>query len=162
MNDEKDKSRLEVVLAAYGADPARWPEDERISLLLEVKEIELEQQTREAKEIDFVLGAAHAPAMPHGAIERLMSKTNSGTQKCAEIVELSARRAAPPRPMVLEFLPAGVAIAACLLLGVFIGTSQFAEQYLPVGSMVAANEADFQDDGILDLNGDGFEDGEVL
>jgi hypothetical protein len=45
---------------------------------------------------------------------------------------------------------------------VLIGTSQLAEQYLPVGTNVATNNSISQDGTLLDLEDGSYEDGDVL
>jgi len=62
------KTRLAEVLAAYGADPARWPAAERARLEALVRSDP--QLLVEAREIDRVLARAAQPAVPAGAAAR--------------------------------------------------------------------------------------------
>ena len=66
------KTRLAEVLAAYGADPARWPAAERDRLLVLVASDPA--LLAEALEIDRVLARAPLPKIPAGAVMRLMER----------------------------------------------------------------------------------------
>ena len=161
MNNDENMKRLELVLDAYGADPQRWPADERETLVREAKSPEGLALMAEAAGIDAMLNALPQPAMPAGALERMMA-TVPGRETSAEIVDFSTVRKSGKNQMFREFVPAAVAVAACLVLGVMLGTSQLAEQYLPANMVVASNDTTLQDGSVLDLDDGGFEDGEVL
>lgn len=160
MNIKDSNERLRRVLEAYGADPAKWPEEERIELMLALRAGQADKELREAAVLDRALALTPRPAAPHNGVARLMEAL--GADAPQNVVKLDTSRTPPAALSVKGFLPASLAIAACLLLGVFMGGTQFGAQYLPVGAIVAANDADVQGDDFLDFDGDGFDDGELL
>src|SRR5262249_6594923 len=93
------RTRLAEVLAAYGADPARWRAAERERLMAHVENApELQALLSEAREIDQVLARARAPAVPAGAANRLMAR--AGQQKPKATVIPFERARARPRPSI--------------------------------------------------------------
>lgn len=60
-----DLARLEALLAAYGADPARWPDDERdAALALLARSAEARALRDAAARLDAALDAVPAPEPP--------------------------------------------------------------------------------------------------
>jgi hypothetical protein len=161
MSEHEKTDRLTQVLNAYGADPARWPGEEREALLREARSGDVEAELRDAGEIDAVLNAAPLLKMPAGALERMMDAVET-SENDADIVNLEDFRKTRKQRILREIVPTITAIAACLVLGVLIGTSQLAEQYLPVGTNVATNNSISQDGTLLDLEDGSYEDGDVL
>ena len=131
MRDESE--RLRDVLAAYGADPARWPDGDRkdMSHLIETSE----ENYRDALSIDRLLQLAGAPELRFGAGDRV-------------IRHVHALRAAAHRP-VLRWT-AALPLAASLLLGIYLGGQEDAGAWLP--GIVQASTVDDGDD---DLTGVG-------
>lgn len=118
------RTRLAEVLAAYGADPARWPLSEREGLLAHVENApELAALLAEAREIDRVLARTRAPQVPAGAVARLMAE--AARQKPGAAVIPFDRPRARPRPSIWSW-GAAAALAASLGLGIFLGTTNFA------------------------------------
>lgn len=118
------RTRLREVLAAYGADPARWPvsERDRLTALIE-KEPEL---LAEALEIDKVLARVRAPQVPEGAAARLLAQ--AGQRKPEATVIPFDRARARPRPSIWSW-GAAAALAASFGLGIFLGTTNFAARF---------------------------------
>ena len=115
------KTRLAEVLAAYGADPARWPAAERDRLqALVQRQPEL---LAEALEIDRVLARATRPQIPAGATARLMEQ--AGRRKPAPNVIPLDRARPKARPSIWSW-GAGAALAASFACGIFLGTTNFA------------------------------------
>lgn len=116
------RTRLAEILAAYGADPARWPVSERRGL-----EAVLQRQPEllaEALEIDRVLAQATPPQAPAGAKARLLARLAETPQQ-VNVVTLGPARA-KPRSSVWSWGTAA-ALAASFAVGIFLGnTTNFA------------------------------------
>lgn len=108
-----ERKRVHELLAAYGTDAERWPAGER-HLARRIGEAE----RTEAARIDAWLGAARAPDVPAGALERLEARLPGGN-----VVNLAARRAPAPLPSMW----AGAALAASLAIGIYLGGSGLAD-----------------------------------
>jgi hypothetical protein len=118
------RTRLAEVLAAYGADPACWPAAERDRLMSHVQNApELQALVAEAREIDEILALAKAPAVPSGAVARLLAQAGQQKPKAAVIPFDRARTR--PRPSIWSW-GAAAALAAAFGLGIFLGTTNFA------------------------------------
>jgi hypothetical protein len=112
------RTRLAEVLAAYGADPARWPASEREQLMAVAdKEPHL---VAEAREIDQVLVRAKSPIVPQGAAARLLERAGLDQLK-PKVIALDRARARPgSSPWSWG---AAAALAASFAFGIFIGTA---------------------------------------
>jgi hypothetical protein len=121
------RTRLAEVLAAYGADPARWPAAERDRLMARAESAsDLQFLLIEAREIDRILASARALAEPAGAMGRLMQR--AGQQK-PEAAVIPFDKARPrPRPSIWSW-GAAAALAASFGLGIFLGTTNFATHF---------------------------------
>lgn len=110
------RTRLAEVLAAYGADPARWPASERVRLqpLLD-KEPGL---LAEASEIDRVLARAVPPAPSIHGKAQLLARIAQEKQK-VNVVPFERARARP-RPSIWSWGTAA-ALAASFAFGIFLG-----------------------------------------
>ena len=104
-------NRLQEVLAAYGTDPAHWPDADRLELV-DVMAASTDQIS-EADEIDRVLAAAGKPSVPTGGQARL-----------AELA-----RQTPQEEPVENYQTFGVSrfaamttLAASLFVGIYMGT----------------------------------------
>lgn len=118
------KTRLAEVLAAYGADPARWPAVERDRLLALVESES--GLLGEAQEIDRVLArAASSPKIPAGAAARLLERAGQDRPR-PNVVPLD--RARPGQQPSIWSWGAAAALAASFACGIFIGTTNFASQ----------------------------------
>lgn len=113
-----NEARVKTLIDAYGADPARWPQEERAEAAALLARLpELEAYRNEALLLDTLL-KAHAAALPDAAlIER--------------VVAARPRRAREnPLRALIEFLlpgeaawiPAG-ALAASMAFGIYVGMS---------------------------------------
>jgi hypothetical protein len=115
------KTRLAEVLAAYGADPARWPAAERDRLLALVeKEPGL---VADAIEIDRVLARAASPKVPAGAAARLMARAG---QKRPSPSVVPFDRVRPRQQPSIWSWGAAAALAASFACGIFLGATNFA------------------------------------
>lgn len=110
------RTRLAEVLAAYGADPARWPASERAGLqALLASEPEL---LAEASEIDRVLARAAMPAPSVQGKAQLLARIAREKPK-ADVVPFERARARP-RPSIWSWGTAA-ALAASFAFGIFLG-----------------------------------------
>jgi hypothetical protein len=121
------RTRLAEVLAAYGADPARWPAAERVPLMAYVEsKPDLQALLIEAREIDQVLAGAKTPSVPAGAAARLLAQAEQQIPK-ATVIPFD-RAQARPRPAIWSW-GAAAALAASFGLGIFLGTTNFAAHF---------------------------------
>lgn len=118
--NEAAGERLQAVLAAYGADPARWPESDRAleSLLSTINTEVLE----EARSLDAALARASRPAAPAEAADRLLARVDETSDV---VVPFARRGVAPPRQRTAMRgrLATMTALAASLALGVYLGAT---------------------------------------
>ena len=116
-------NRLSEVLAAYGADPRRWPAADRSELAALIRPES--QEWREAAALDRLLATASQPLMPAAASDRLLMKVH-GTRN------VSARR-------VFRWSTA-LPLAASLLLGIYLGAVDSIDPWLPAEETLAADD----------------------
>lgn len=122
--------RLKAVIAAYGANPERWPEADRAAFKTRVSDdLAVAGQLEEARALDALIDLHDAGSPAPGAVSRVLAR---------------ARRAQAPVPartwpdrwraLLADFgsvtVPGGV-LAASLALGVALGMSDIAEGLLP-------------------------------
>ena len=115
------RTRLAQVLAAYGADPARWPAAERDALMALVESEP--GLLAEAAEIDRVLARATFPEIPAGAAARLVERAGEA-RPYPNVVPLG--RARPKMQPSIWSWGAAAALAASFACGIFLGTTNFA------------------------------------
>jgi hypothetical protein len=110
-------NRLRAVLDTYGADPARWPDAERVELAGVLEEhSELIAERQAATEIDRGLAAASRPAVPAGAHARLAELARNTPQQAPVVA------AAPQQQFFgVSRFAAVSTLAASLFIGVFVG-----------------------------------------
>ena len=101
-----NRERFEQVLAAYGADPKRWPADERAALeAYAAANADAAMSLADARDIDAILDQAREPLAPNAQLaSRIL---NAAPRKALRTVSFDAR--------------ARWALAACALLGVIAG-----------------------------------------
>jgi hypothetical protein len=116
--DDTAKQRMKAVLAAYGADPARWPAGTGDAAA------ELAAELREAAEIDHVLKHAAKVEASAGAMERMLARLPA-RPATAEIVQLS-----PPKRRPIRNFAWALPLAASLLIGVYLGAAGTIEPFL--------------------------------
>lgn len=76
-----DLARLKQLLAAYGADPARWPESERTEARdLLAGSPEARQELRKAAELDALLDSASMPPPSPALMAAILAKTPGAAQ----------------------------------------------------------------------------------
>ncbi|MEM9670043.1 MAG: hypothetical protein AAF950_14065 [Pseudomonadota bacterium] len=112
---EMTASRLMDILAAYGAEPLSWPEEERAAAeaLLAAHPERFADAIAEARQMDDELGALPIVSLPDGLIESVIAS--------APIREVSSGASALVRPLWQIRLWAGGFATACLALGLAVG-----------------------------------------
>jgi hypothetical protein len=142
------KERLNEVLASYGADPRRWPPEDRQlpEGLMNAEDAEV----REALVLDALLATAREPAIPLGAQNRLMQKLQHVPRE-GNVVAIRRPRAAPA--WNFRWL-AAVPLAASLALGIYLGAAGSLDSVLPVsvvGTVTAAGDDPGDLSGVSDV-----------
>jgi hypothetical protein len=116
--------RLQAVLAAYGADPARWPESDRdLAPLLAAPHPDVTASLEDARILDSSLAHASRPVAPAAAAHRLVA---GATEASVNVVafDLHATTRSPARRMTFSGrLAVATSFAASLVLGIYLGTS---------------------------------------
>lgn len=141
--------RLQAVLAAYGADPRRWPEADRREL-----EHFLEPAAAEAtaaRQIDAVLGLARSPEGEQAALAGILRQVGRTAPEAGNIVLLRPR--ANRERSMIGWL-AAVPLAASLVMGIYAGTAGALNSFLPsalVGDTVAAGDDPGDLSGVSDI-----------
>ncbi|QIG49663.1 hypothetical protein G5V57_19250 [Nordella sp. HKS 07] len=110
------RTRLAEVLAAYGADPARWPASEREGLEVLVRA--QPALLAEARQVDRILARAARPTPPAGARAQLLARAAREPQK-VNVTPLDHGRVRP-RPSIWSWGTAA-ALAASFAFGIFLG-----------------------------------------
>jgi hypothetical protein len=122
--DKAARDRLQVVLAAYGADPARWLDrDRELASLLSAEDPELAAPLEDARNLDSALARASDPVAPAGAAQRLVASVDEAP---GVVVSFARHAAVGPQtqPTALPGrLAALTALAASLALGLYLGAS---------------------------------------
>jgi hypothetical protein len=132
--DETLRNRIERVLAAYGADPARWPAEDREVLAPRLGEIG--PAAAEARAIDAMLQAATVPELPAGAERRLLTRLD----RRAGVAGSPWRKTAPGS--ALRWISA-LPLAASLALGMYLGAVGTLDRFLPetvTGELATSND----------------------
>ena len=119
---EVARDRLRAVLAAYGADQARWAEgDRKLESLLTATDRSLDALLDDARNMDMVLAQASRPVAPPGTAERLIARVDDGRSVVQFAQRAQARHAG--RAALPGRLAAMIALAASLALGLYLGAS---------------------------------------
>ncbi len=169
MADRKDRdkgrsSMLLHALAAYGADPRRWPPAARRALAEggEDEGAELRHAREEARELDRLLDLAPRPHVPVGAARRAATAIlstdpmRSGSDNVVA-VDFQARPG-QGRPAAGFSRLAGVAaLAASLVLGIYVGASDVGDLLIPsavTGTSLSGGDYDIVQHALAGLEED--------
>ena len=138
--DPKQSARLTELAEAFGADPARWPPEERgLAGLAETLDL------AEMREIDTVLTHAGKPALDQARRMAAMSRVMTAT---------SGKTSALPRRVWSAWAPAATALAASFALGIYLGSAGLVDNLIPslgVNTDTAMLQ-DFDVTGVSDLS----------
>ncbi|MEQ9144406.1 MAG: hypothetical protein RLO08_08610 [Parvibaculaceae bacterium] len=144
MTDDQEQTAMQArareVLESYGADPARWPADDRAALVgIVERDPQLAMHRREAEELDRLM--AQAPLSPPSyALQQAILKGMPGRAVPGDRRTLLQQVLGILWPYGPASLPAG-ALAASLVLGVMTGAltgSLFTQQSTGQGYDVVA------------------------
>ena len=116
------RNRLQAVLAAYGADPARWPEGDR-ELAFLLPGADLAGPLEDARNLDAALARATRPVPPAGAAERIITAIGDARGVVAPFARHRRARPQARRASRPGRLAALTALAASLALGLYLGAS---------------------------------------
>ena len=112
--------RFRELMEAYGADPQRWPDNERgVAQTLLAQNAEAVTLHRRAASLDALLDEATLPAAAFDA-ERMIAAVTGQPQRTAEIVTLRPAR----KPSASGFWLKVASLAAAAAIGFFVGVSQ--------------------------------------
>ena len=134
-----DKERLKQVLAAYGAEPSRWPVEERAALERQLAATGSDDlpDLSEAREVDFLLSSLQEKPIPDTALQTVLALSEQNPK--AQVVPIGAEDKAPVpwlnRQRLREAFPIGIALAASLLAGVFAGLDEQFGNFATVASL---------------------------
>ena len=152
--EARQRARLQAVLDAYGADPARWPEPERSELasLLE-RDTELSDLIGEVRALDRALDHATAPQVRDGAVARVLAAATDDDD--GTVIPLDAARTlhrdTVSVPQRVAWPVAGL-MAASLLVGAFLGQTDFLTGTGTGTFLTADTTFDEIDDALLGLS----------
>jgi hypothetical protein len=116
--------RLRAVLAAYGADPARWPDQDRaLAPLLTAAKPDLSTSLENARSLDSALAHASHPVAPAAAAHRLVATVHEVPVNVVAF-DLHATTCSTGRQTtVFGRLAIATSLAASLVFGIYLGAS---------------------------------------
>lgn len=163
MKFETAKKRLRQVVAAYGADPRRWPADERENLAIAATgEIDSDWMAQ-ARDLDRVLDRGHGKHTPPkldaglaGAILARAARTPQirvdGQVQGGQVIDFTpdipAAMASKPERFAgfTKHLPEAVFLAASLVIGVWAGGIEGVDseimEFSQVAGLTASSDAE--------------------
>jgi hypothetical protein len=147
------------LLDVYGADRMRWPTEARAAAAqLVARDAEARRLVAEAEALDRVLGSAPLPGLAVEAV--LAERIVAAAQRSPRIVKLEDARPAAAAPVQAVGLPGAAApsprrawlhsrearaiglLAASLVIGVVLGSSELTPQLLPELADIAGFTSD--------------------
>jgi hypothetical protein len=122
--NDAQMDRLQAVLASYGADPARWPDQDReLAPLLTAADPDLTTSLEDARSLDAALAHASRPVAPAAAADRLVAGVSETPGNVVAFARLGATPPAAPRTTLSSRLAVATSLAASLVLGIYLGAS---------------------------------------
>jgi hypothetical protein len=129
--NDAQMDRLQAVLASYGADPARWPDQDReLAPLLTAADPDLTTSLEDARSLDAALAHASRPVAPAAAADRLVARIEAVDEAVEEapgnvvaFARHGATRPAAARTGLSGRLAVATSLAASLALGIYLGAS---------------------------------------
>ncbi|MGH1352189.1 MAG: hypothetical protein ACRBBN_15470 [Methyloligellaceae bacterium] len=139
--------RLTTVLEVYGAKPLSWPEEERDFLQKLIrKNIAADQIYQEAVALEHVLDQAAVPKDMASLQSRIMARIGeqaviSEQTVEAEVIDFASRQKPKPAAKVpyLDIVQNIAVMAAALIIGIYIGTTDFVSKLTPFDQSVSSN-----------------------
>jgi hypothetical protein len=132
----RQRDRLKALLAAYSADPSRWPEsDRKLASMLATGHPDISALLEEARAADYVLSRASRPELPAGAAERLAARVAEVPSNVVSFSGHAKERSRPRQAAMPGRLAAASALAstlaASLALGLYLGASGQGDWLVP-------------------------------
>ncbi len=162
-NNAKDRgsardARLAAVLAAYGRNPLRWPEADRVRFANLLREPELlpAHLSAEADALDKLLDTATAASIaePQGARDRLFSAIKA-TQDTVPPAPVHDRKTFWRTGILPQQLLVAGTLAASVMLGVLVGVGTEAGGLLADSLQLPAASDDVLDVVLVEDSDDG-------
>lgn len=157
-NSTGQDARLAEVLSAYGRNPLRWPEADRVRFANLLREPELlpGDLSAEADQLDKLLDTATAAgiAEPEGARDRLLSAIAAEPHTAGSSVMYGRTSRWQSGFLPYQLLAAGT-LAASVMLGVFVGVSTDAGTLLADSLQLQSATDDVLDVVLIDDSYDG-------
>jgi len=151
-------ARLAEVLAAYGRNPLRWPEADRVRFANLLREPELlpRDLSTEADQLDKLLDAATAAGIsePEGARDRLLSHITTKSDATGPAAMHGSGSGWQFGFLPHQLLAAGT-LAASIMLGVFVGINTDAGTLLADSLQLPAASDEVLDVVLIDDSYDG-------
>lgn len=122
--------RLKAVVAAYGARPDRWPDDEREALERLAASHRDEPFLADEAVLDRLLDAVPGDGLAEGLAERVVAAAAGEAQDDTHNMRLFTGRQTR-RPAWRPHLIQAAALAASLVAGVWLGAAGLADAWLP-------------------------------
>jgi len=153
--EARQRARLQAVLDTYGADPSRWPEADRSELAgLLAEDAGLSENLGEARALDRVLDHASVPHARDGAVADILAAAMADDDR--NVVPFDTARTlhrdALSVPRRVAWPVAGL-MAASLLIGAFLGQTNFLVGAGTGTFLTADTTPDQIDDALLGLSG---------
>jgi hypothetical protein len=151
-------ARLAEVLAAFGRNPLRWSEADRVRFanLLHEPELLPRDLSADADQLDKLLDTATAAAIaePEGARDRLLSAIAAGPGAAGPAAKHRRKSRWQSGLLPQQLLVAGT-LAASVMLGVFVGVSTDAGTLLADSLQLPGATDDVLDVVLIDDGDDG-------
>jgi len=127
-------SRFEELVSAYGSDPKRWPENERMdALTLLERSSELRARMRDAQTLDAVLDRMPSD-VPAAAMARVTASIERGMSEGRRPAQKTGFGLWPWSGVSMPTWPRAAAFAGIAMLGVVIGLSSDPSAFRPTES----------------------------
>ncbi len=154
MENTTQQQRLKHLIATYGADTARWPDEWREADAPDVLAAELQTELREARALDDLLVLDSGPDVPPGTMKRVEAFILSSSP-----ATIRARRESGLNGLWQEFgwlfapavRPGFALLAASLAAGLYLGQADFMDP-ISLGLQVALEDPSVvSDDNLFGL-----------
>ena len=153
--DARQRARLQVVLDTYGADPMRWPEADRSELApLLAEGADLSEKIGEVRALDRVLDHASTPQARDGVVADILAAAMADDDRTVVAFDAARtlHRDSLSVPRRVAWPVAGL-MAASLLIGAFLGQTNFLVGAGTGTFLTADTTFDQIDDALLGLSG---------
>ncbi len=140
-NPDGTLQRLNTVLEVYGAQSLSWPDEERDVLLKLIRDnIQADQMYREAKALEHVLDHSRVSTDISSLQSKIMAKVSEQSSE-SNVADFSSHQKKKPSGggSYSVFLQNVSLLAASLIIGIYIGTTDSVSTFYPFGHIDTAN-----------------------